>query len=319
MLSLVIPLYRNEESLPALLEALTSLSESVRQDLQEICEVVFVIDGSPDRCELLLRERLTAMPFPSKLVTHSRNFGSFAAVRTGLAAGSGDFYAVMAADLQEPPELPARILEALKSGEVDVVVGQREGGRGDPWSSRLASSVFWMLYRRLVMSEIPPGGVDVFGCTRRVRDLLLSLSEANSSLIGQLFWLGFRRRTVPYARRRRRHGKSSWSLTRRLRYLADSVFSFTDLPIRILIGLGIGGAVLATLLTSIVLLLRITGNIPVPGYTATVITVLFFGALNCLGLGVIGNYAWRAFENTKSRPLAVVASETSFAGTSAPT
>jgi glycosyltransferase involved in cell wall biosynthesis len=318
MLSVVVPLYRNEESLPALLEALSSLSESVRRDQQESCEVVFVIDGSPDRCELLLRERLAAMPFPSKLVTHSRNFGAFAAVRTGLAAGGGDYHAVMAADLQEPPELPARFLEVLKSGEVDVVVGQREGGRADPWSSRLASSVFWILYRRLVMSDIPPGGVDVFGCTRRVRDLLLTLNEANSSLIGQLFWLGFRRRTVSYARRQRRHGRSAWSSTRRLRYLADSVFSFTDLPIRILIALGIGGVALAAVLTSIVLLSRLAGNISVPGYTATVITVLFFGALNCLGLGMVGTYAWRAFENTKSRPLAVVASETSFAGTSAP-
>ena len=317
MLSVVIPLYRNEESLPALLEALTSLSESLRRDLRESCEVVFVVDGSPDRCELLLRERLAAMPFPSKLVTHSRNFGAFAAVRTGLAAGGGDYFAVMAADLQEPPELSARMLEILKSGEVDVVVGQREGGRADPWLSRLASTVYWMLYRRLVLREIPPGGVDVFGCTRRLRDQLLSLHESNSSLVGQLFWLGYRRRTLPYARRKRHHGRSAWSLSRRLRYLADSVFSFTDLPVRILMALGVAGVVLASSLAAIVLLLRLTGRVPVPGYAATVIIVLLFGALNSLGLGVIGNYAWRAFENTKSRPLAVVASETSFAGTSA--
>jgi polyisoprenyl-phosphate glycosyltransferase len=318
MLSIVIPVYRNEDSLPELLEALASLSVSVRRDLREDCEVVFVNDGSPDRSELLLRERLPVMPFPSKLVTHSRNFGSFAAIRTGLAAGRGEVLAVMSADLQEPPELLARFLETLSSGEVDVVVGQRQGGREDPWLSRVASSIFWAFYRGLVVREIPPGGVDVFGCTGRVRDLLLSLNEANSSLIGQLFWLGFRRRSVPYVRRKRRHGKSAWSVTRKLKYMADSVFSFTDLPIRILTALGLTGVGLAVTLATIVLVVRLTGNIPVPGYTATMITVLFFGALNLLGLGMIGNYAWRAFENTKSRPLSVVRSETSFAGTSGP-
>jgi glycosyltransferase involved in cell wall biosynthesis len=311
MYTVVIPVYRNEESLPDLLRALSAVVRDMNNKSAEVCELVFVIDGSPDASEIILRDRLPDMPFPSKLLVHSRNFGSFAAIRSGLEAGEGDWFAAVAADLQEPPELLSAFLDVLRSGAADVVVGQRNS-REDPWSSRLAARVFWGLYRWLVMPQMPSGGVDVFGCTRRVRDLLLSFKETNSALIGQLFWVGFRRHTVPYARRRRTHGRSTWSMGRKIRYMWDSVYSFSDLPIRLLMWIGAAGIVLAGLLGITVVIARISGAVPVPGYAATVITVLFFGALNTLGLGIVGTYAWRTFENTKARPLSIVAARYEF-------
>lgn len=311
MYTVVIPVYRNEESLPDLLLALSAVVHNVNDNTGEVCELVFVIDGSQDASELILRDRLPDMSFPSKLLVHSRNFGSFAAIRSGLEAGEGDWFAAVAADLQEPPELLSAFLDALRSGTADIVVGERNS-REDPWWSRLAARVFWRLYRWLVMPQMPSGGVDVFGCTRRVRDLLLSFKETNSALIGQLFWVGFRRHTVPYARRRRIHGRSAWTMGRKIRYMWDSIYSFSDLPIRILMWIGTSGIVLAGLLGLTVVLARISGAIPVPGYAATVITVLFFGALNTLGLGIVGTYAWRAFENTKARPLSIVAARYEF-------
>jgi hypothetical protein len=151
-----------------------------------------------------------------------------------------------------------------------------------------------------------------------VRDLLLSFNETNSALIGQLFWVGFRRNTVPYVRRRRIHGRSAWSIERKIRYMWDSVYSFSDLPIRLLMWIGATGIVLAGLLGITVVVARISGAVPVPGYAATVITVLFFGALNTLGLGIVGTYAWRTFENTKARPLSIVAARYEFRASPTP-
>lgn len=300
MLSLVIPVYRNEGSLPDLLEAVESLSAR----LEGAFEAVFVVDGSPDRCHPILRERLPGCGFRSQLVLLSRNFGSFMAIRAGLQVGRGDRFAVMAADLQEPPELVLEMDRLLRGDEADVVVGTREG-RDDPFVSRLLSRTFWGLYRRYVMPEVPVGGVDMFGCNRAFRDSLLGLEERHSSLIAQLFWLGFRRVTVPYRRAPRRHGRSAWTFHKKLAYLSDSVFSFTDLPIRLLTRVGSVGALLAALLGLVALVARLQGLIDVPGYAMIILSISFIGCLNLLGLGIVGSYAWRTFENTKNRPLVV--------------
>jgi glycosyltransferase involved in cell wall biosynthesis len=309
MHSLVIPVYRNAESLPELLGAIAELADRVGQPL----EAVFVVDGSPDQSYALLRERLPAMPFASQLLLHARNFGAFAAIRSGLAVARGDQLAVMAADLQEPVGLAEKFFALLARDEADVVVGTRSS-RADPFASRLASNLFWRIYRAWIQPDVPPGGVDVFGCTRAFRDDLLALGEANSSLIGQLFWLGQRRAVVPYERLARKHGRSAWSFSRKLKYLMDSLFAFSDLPVRLLMLTGMLGLVTAFVLGGVVFIARLLGAVPIAGYTMTMITLLFFGALNTFGLGLIGAYVWRAYENTKQRPLAVVYRSHEYAG-----
>jgi glycosyltransferase involved in cell wall biosynthesis len=311
--SVVIPVYRNEASIPELIAALSAAGEEMQRRFGEELEAVFVVDGSPDGSHASLERELPGASFPSVLLRHSRNFGAFAAIRSGLAAARGEYCGVMAADLQEPPELMLQFLDAMRRGECDVVVGRREG-REDPPLGRLASGLFWRLYRAFVIPELPEGGVDAFGCTRGFRDELLRLEESNSSLVGLVYWLGFRRGEVTYARRSRRHGKSSWTLRKKVTYLFDSVFSFTDLPIRMLMTGGLIGLVTASLMGAIVLVGRLLGTIQVPGYTATALLVMFFGALNAFGLGIIGTYAWRAFENTKRRPLALVMDARAFGG-----
>lgn len=314
-LSIVIPVYRNAESIPDLLEALSSVSERTR-DFGCATEVVFVVDGSPDDSFVLLEKALPTVPFTSQLLLHSRNFGSFAAIRTGLHAARGEFFSVIAADLQEPPELVLEFLEKLNTDGCDVVIGCREN-RQDPPMSRFASDMFWRLYKKFIIRDIPEKGVDVFGCNREFRDRLLQLGEANSSLVGLIFWLGFRRGEVMYERRAREHGKSAWTFKKKLNYLLDSIFSFTDLPVKLLTLFGLVGMFASTFLGLVVILGRVFGNIAVPGYAATVLTVVFFGGLNSLGLGIVGAYAWRAFENTKGRPLAIVMESRTFNATSA--
>lgn len=307
--SIVVPVYRNEESIAELLRSLEGLDRDMRGEL----EAVFVVDGSPDRSlELLLRE-LPAAPFRSRLVTLSRNFGSFAAILAGLELGLGPHFAIMAADLQEPPELYLAFRAALLTGDAEVLIGRRIG-RQDPLSMRVASRLFWGLYRLMVRKDLPPGGVDVFACNRKARDQLVALRELNSTLIGLLYWIGFRRAEIPYRRRRRAHGTSAWSLARRVRYFLDSVFGFSDLPVRLLGLAGILGMTLAVILGVVVVWARLTGRTEVPGYTATALIVIFFGGLNAFGLGLIGEYLWRAFENTKARPPFIVAGSWDFPG-----
>ena len=307
ILSLVIPVYRNEDSIGDLIAAVSKLSRMAEGRF----EAVFVVDGSPDRSYALLRSTLPSAGFASQLITLSRNFGSFAAIRLGLSRAQGKYIAVMAADLQEPPELIGRFLEVLRDRECDVAFGVREA-RHDALSSKFASRLFWALYRRMVMRDIPSGGVDIFALTADFRDRLLNLGESNTSLLAQLFWLGGRREFVPYVRRKRQHGRSAWTIGKKLRYLSDSVFSFTDLPVRMLLGLGVFTLFVAVLLAGVTLVAKASGVVAVPGYAGTMLTILFFGAFNALGLGVVGEYAWRTYENTKARPLVLVQSEELF-------
>jgi polyisoprenyl-phosphate glycosyltransferase len=307
--SVIVPVFRNSENIPGLLARLEHLHGSVPGGIEAVC----VIDGSPDESGALLEAALTRAPYPSQLIWLSRNFGSFAAIREGLRAASGPWCAVMAADLQEPASFVEQSFTALRTGGYDVVVGTR-ASRDDPFGSRLAAGLFWRAYRRLIQPEIPKNGIDVFACNRAFRDHLIAFSETHSSLVGQLMWLGFRRLTLPYERHARLHGQSAWDFRRKMRYLLDSVFSFSDLPIKLFVASGVAGLAAAFGLGIAVLLARLTDAIAVPGYAATMVVILFFAGINLLGLGVIGSYVWRTYENTKARPLAVVMRHRAFAG-----
>ena len=309
--SVVIPVYKNEGYVGQLIEAFEALAAAALDRFGVTMEFLFVVDGSPDRSLELLREALPNARFASQLLSHSRNFGSFAAIRSGLQAGTGAYFGVIAADLQEPPELLLDFLAPMLTATADVAIGRRET-RDDPRASQINANLFWAIYRRFVIPEVPPGGVDVFGCTRAVRDHLLSFTEAGSSLIGQLFWVGYRRLEIPYARRARTIGVSAWTFRKKLRYMMDSIFAFTDLPVRVLMLLGMLGLMVSIPLSSAVLILHMADVIKVPGYAATMLAILFFGAVNMLSIGIVGSYAARAYENTKMRPLAIVERSTTF-------
>lgn len=309
MLSLVIPVYNNLDSLPRLLRELESFAERLPDDL----EVLFVVDGATDGSLEHLRERLPVWRVPSRLVELSRNFGSFPAIAGGLEQTSGDYIVVMAADLQEPPALALEFHRVLSAGEADVVFGVRTR-RGDPLWSRWMSESFWRLYRRFVVRDMPRGGVDVFGCTRQVCDRLLELKEAHTNLVALVFWVGFRRAFVSYDRQPRLEGRSEWTFKRKLRYAIDSVFSFTDLPIRALLLLGLIGTAFALTAGVTVFVMWTLGRIPVLGYTPLMLVITFFGGLTALGFGIVGQYLWLSLQNARRRPNYIVKSSTTFAG-----
>lgn len=298
--TIVIPVYRNRETIPDLCAQLDRLElPGVELD------VVFVVDGCPDDSVGALRQAAPVMRHPSQIVELSRNFGAFPAIREGLAHATGDVVAVIAADLQEPPELVADFVRAFRDSGADVALGTRLA-RADPFLTRMSSAAFWSLYRRLVQPEMPAGGVDVFAVRARARRALLQMESRNTSLVGQLLWIGFDRVVVPYERRARPSGRSSWSLRKRLRYMSDSIFSFTDLPVRLMIVIGAIGALAIAIASAVVLAQWLLGNIGVPGYTPLMLGLLFVGFLLVMSLGVVGSYVWRTFENSKGRPPAIV-------------
>jgi glycosyltransferase involved in cell wall biosynthesis len=307
MYSLIIPVYKNEQSIPDLLKAIAQIQQQLTQDL----EVVFVVDGSPDRSYALLKEKLPQAPFASQLILLSRNFGSYAAIRTGLAVARGKLFAVMAADLQEPPALVVEFFNCLETEAIDVTFGIRSS-RKDPWLHKIPAKIFWFFYKKFVQKEMPPGGIDIFGCNLPFRNQLLMLNELNSSLIGLAFWLGFKRKLINYHRLERIHGKSAWNFSKKLKYSMDSAFAFSDLPIKLLYFIGLIGILISVGGGVCVLIAKIAGIIAIPGYAATMLAIIFFAALNATGLAIIGSYVWRTFENTKMRPHSVIMSNLEF-------
>ena len=299
--TIVIPIYRNEENIPGLIEVLVGLEARVFGDL----EVVFVDDGSPDQSSKRITDLTCDVPFDVKIIRHSRNFGSFAAITTGLRSARGELIAVMAADLQEPPQLIEQFFEVLSSDTADIVVGARTG-RSDPGLSAVMSQLFWFAYRLFVQPQIPRGGVDVFGCTRQVAEIIHRLPEQNSSLVGLLYWVGFRRVEVGYERLPRQEGKSAWNFRLRLKYLNDSIFSFTTLPISIILIVGAVGSVVAFALSLSVFIAWLRGLIPEPGFTTLALVQLGSTASILFALGIVGTYVWRTFDNSKGRPNALV-------------
>jgi polyisoprenyl-phosphate glycosyltransferase len=300
MRSVVVPVYRNEPTLPELLRQISELYERSTHPF----EVVFVVDGSPDNSYALLKLHLHEMPFPSQLIALSRNFGSFAAIRAGMAHAKGEFVALLAADLQQPVSSVAQFFSVLEGG-ADIVIAQRES-RDDPWFSQMAATMFWRVYRRFVQPEMPEGGAEAFACTRQVRDVITALPEANSALVGLLFWVGFRRALVTYPRTRRVSGKSGWTFKRKFRYAFDTAFAFSDLPITMMIVAGAVGFSGALVGSVAVLVAWAFGAIDVRGYTPLMLAVLFSFSTTLLALGIVGGYVWRIFENTKGRTVPLV-------------
>jgi glycosyltransferase involved in cell wall biosynthesis len=297
----------NAGSIDALIDRLESLNDARGGAL----EAVFVVDGSPDTSLAALRTKLARSTLDAQLLALSRNFGSFSAIRAGLAVARGDFIGVMAADLQEPPEVVSDFFDSMEAGECDIAIGQRTG-RNDSALSSAASRLYWEAYRRLINRDIPSGGVDVFGCTREVATHIIRFSETHTSLVGILYWVGYRRQYVPYVRQAREHGSSAWTTTRKVRYLFDSVYAFTDLPVMLLQVVGFFGVIGSVLLGSIIFVVWLMGGITQPGYTPIMIVILGSTSVLLLGLGVVGSYVARGYENSKGRPISIVASHEQF-------
>jgi len=296
-ISLIIPAYNEEASLPLLRKAIEAFLET-REDSYEI---VVVDDHSSDRTPELVRQWARDDP-RVHLVRLSRNCGSHAALHAGLAYGRGQAAVFLAADLQDPPQVIADLVARWREGS-DVVWAVRTAREGEKMSVKLFSRLYYSLLRRLALSEMPPQGADFFLLDRKVIDPYLQIPEKNTSVIAMLLWMGFRQSFVPYVKQARAAGTSKWTLSKKLKLFVDSIVSFSFAPIR---AMSIAGALFALGgfgFAAAVVLGRILGYVVAGTGYAAIMTVLLIGlGLIMLMLGVMGEYLWRAYDEARGRP-----------------
>lgn len=295
-LSIVIPVYYNGPNLPPLYQ---DIKEKILDVVDYDVEIVMVDDGSGDDSyrEML---KLAMKDERIRLFKLSRNFGSDAAVLCGLVNSTGECAVVKAADLQEPTEMILDMVQKWEEG-CNVVLAVREG-REESKSQEFFADLYYDMTRRFALPNMPKKGFDVFLLDRRVIKVLGGMSEPNSALDGQLLWAGFKTGTVSYIRRERKIGKSRWTLKKKIRLVADTLFSFSTVPITCVTGLGFLSVVGSIIWALDALISKLTGKIDVTGWTMMFIFQLLSFGIIMLTLGLLGAYLWRTFDASRRRP-----------------
>lgn len=300
-LSIVVPVFGNAATLPELLERLWRACAGLPAPGAEI---VFVDDGSRDDSFAVL-SAMAAADTRIVALQLSRNFGSNAAVQAGVSHARGQAVCVIAADLQDPPELIPELVARWRAGAQVVMAARRT--RDDAFLVRLPSAVFNRLFRRFVFPDFPEGGFDFVLLDRQVVDGLRRMPESHSYFFGQVFWLGFRRAVVLYDRAKRPAGRSGWTFAGRVKYFIDAFTAFSYLPVRAASFAGLVLAGLGFAYAAVVLWQRLAGNIPERGFSALMVVLLVVSGTQLLVTGIMGEYLWRALEEIRARPRFVVA------------
>lgn len=297
-LSFVIPVYRNAGSIKPTHDKLIALLTP----LQIISEFIFVNDGSDDTSIdelMLLHEEDSSI----KLICFSRNFGQVAAVIAGLKEVSGDAVVVMAADLQEPIALIDEMITKWKSGN-EIVIGHRID-REDSFIANKASNIFYKLMQ-YVNPKMPKGGFDFMLIDKKALKILNQIDERNRFFQGDILWLGFNTAFIPYTRLKRTIGKSQWTLSKKLKYFIDGLLNTSYFPIRIMSFLGILVSFFGFIYAFVIAYNRFINNTPFVGWAPLMIIILIIGGLIMLMLGIIGEYVWRTYDETRKRPLYII-------------
>lgn len=300
LISIVIPVYYNEDSLPILYERLNKVSGDIKD---ASLEFIFVDDGSGDN-SFSVMEGLSKSDSRVRIVKLSRNFGAFVACLAGLNYARGDCAVIMAADLQDPPELIGQLYEKWEKGS-KVVCAVRES-REDGRIKIFFANIYYHLLRSIALKDMPKGGFDYALIDRKVIDVLVHMKEKNTTLMGQILWMGFNRDTVYYCKEERKHGKSRWSLSKKIKYFIDSFLAFSYFPIRAISLSGILIACLAFLFGIYAILQKIFFAVNVPGFTTLIVLILFTSGVQMIMLGLVGEYLWRNLEETRKRPVFIV-------------
>ena len=307
-LSIVIPVYYNEDNLKPLYE---NIREKIIEVIQYDYEIVLVNYGSKDRSYDIMKE-LAQKDRHIKIINLSRNFGSHAAILCGLEKCTGDCAVIKAADLQEPTEMILEMVERWKKG-FNVVLAVREG-REEGKTQRLFANLYYTLVRKTALPSMPKGGFDVYLLDKKVIEVLMRLDERNSALTGQILWSGFRTDKVYYTRRAREIGTSKWTLRKKIRLVTDTLFSFSTLPIKLVTLVGIFSFVGALLWAIFEFAFKIAGLIEVSGWTTLFIFNLFSFGVIMLTLGILGEYLWRTFDASRNRPPYIIEDENEIEG-----
>jgi polyisoprenyl-phosphate glycosyltransferase len=298
LLSVVIPVLNEAQTIPLLLDRLNNTLYGIRW------EVIFVDDGSTDATPFIL-ERAAIEDSRVKLVRFSRNFGHQAAVTAGLDFADGDAVVVMDADLQDPPDLLPRMLDLFEQG-YDVVSPQRISREAESRFKKWTAALFYRVISRMADQRLTPNVGDFRLFSRRAVLAIRSLREQHRYMRGIAAWLGLREIIIPFERRARAAGRTHYSLFKMLRFAWTGISSFSAFPLRISIGAGCLLSLAGFLYLLRVVYLALWTNTLVPGWASVVVLQCIFSGVILLALGAIGDYVARTYEETKNRPLYVV-------------
>ncbi len=298
--SIVIPVYYNEDNLRPLY---ADIKEKFVNKIDYEYEIVMVNDGSKDKSYEAMQE-LAAEDDNIKIISLSRNFGSHAACLCGLAHSTGDCAVIKAADLQEPTELILEMVESWKKGNNVVLAcrAEREEGKAQVGFANL----YYWITRKTALPNMPENGFDIYLVDRKVINVLDSMDERNSAITGQILWSGFKTDIVYYTRKAREIGTSKWTLKKKIRLVADTLFSFSTLPIRILEIVGFLSLIVGFIWAVVVLIAKLKGNIPVSGFTTLFLFNLISFGVVMMSMGTLGEYLWRTFDASRNRPTYII-------------
>jgi len=297
LISIIIPVYNEEEAIPLLYERLRDVIAGHRYDF----EFIFIDDGSTDSSFSILKKLCNNDP-RVRVLRFSRNFGSHAACLAGLTYSMGDAAAFISADLQDPPELILNLIDEWDKGH-EVIIGAREKGMG---RVRFFPTIYYKMVRRFALKNMPESGTDVFLIDRKVVDAVISMQEKNTSIFGLILWSGFNQQVITFKKGQRVKGVSKWTLGKKIKLFIDTFVAFSFFPIRIASVIGLLFALLGFLYAIIVILNKVLLQRPVEGWSSLMVVLLITSGTQLLMLGVIGEYVWRAVDASRKRPPFIV-------------
>jgi glycosyltransferase involved in cell wall biosynthesis len=305
-LSIVIPIYNEEENIQPLYDRLRN---TIVENNLFPAELIFVDDGCKDRSLEKVRGLNPQEGISIRLIELSRNFGHQIAVTAGLDQSIGEHVVIIDADLQDPPELIPELLRKIKDGN-DVVYARRRNRKGESWLKKATAKWFYRLLARITNVPIPVDTGDFRVITRRVADVLNQMPEREKFLRGQIAWIGFDQTYVEYDRDERHGGDTGYTWGRMIGFALDGITSFSNFPLKVATVSGFVMSFISFLLMLYALYSRFVLKIYEPGWTSLMLSVLFIGGIQLVSIGIIGEYIGRIAGNVRNRPTYVVKNKT---------
>lgn len=300
-LSLVVPCYNEAENVAPFSRAVTEAFSGCGYDY----EIVFINDGSKDATLHNLKKLFAQQACPTKVISFSRNFGKEAGLYAGLRHASGEYIALIDADLQQRPEIVRDMVKTLdEEPEIDVVAAYQDR-RGEGKVLSFFKKSFYAIINKLSKVTLQPDASDFRTFRRSVRDSILELAEYHRFSKGIFAWVGYETKFIPYTACERAHGTTKWNFWKLLEYAIEGIIGYSTAPLRLATVLGSFSGIAALLYLISVLIEKLVWGISVPGYATIIVLLLFFGAVQLFCIGIIGEYVGRTFEQTKQRPIYV--------------
>ncbi len=301
-ISLVVPCYNEEE----VIELFYKEIQKVKKDFDNVLfEIIFVNDGSSDNTLKLMRE--LSKNDDVRYISFSRNFGKEAAMYAGLEASTGDYVAIMDADLQDPPALLKEMYEILESGEYDSVATRRVSRKGEPLIRSFFARKYYKLINKISKTEIVDGARDFRLMTRKMVNSVLSLKEYNRFSKGIFSWVGYRTKWLEYENVERAAGKTKWSFFKLFLYSLESIVAFSTAPLSIASVFGILFCFIAFIIIILIIVRTLIFGDPTSGWPSMACIMFLIGGVQLLCTGIIGQYLSKTYLEIKKRPIYIVA------------